>query len=167
MKAIKSMGLEWTQYYPGVIGKITELHAVYYYKNWNFDISFESQVAREVSEFFTNFNEKRDGFWAARLKSAFAGAVAIDGHEASTEGARLRWFIVEPEHQGLGIGKQLIKKAVAFCRIAGHPKVFLWTFQGLNPARKLYENEGFKLTQEHPVAQWGNHIVEQKFELAL
>ena len=38
-------------YYPGVVGRIIELHAVYYYENWGFDISFETQVGRELSEF--------------------------------------------------------------------------------------------------------------------
>ena len=31
LKKIKLEG-----YYPGVIGKIIELHAIYYYENWNF-----------------------------------------------------------------------------------------------------------------------------------
>lgn len=155
----------WTGYYPGIIGKVTELHAVYYYNNWNFDISFEAQVARELSAFFVNFREKRDGFWAVHADGTFAGAVAVDGQLADTEGARLRWFIVEPERQGLGIGKLLVEKAVTFCRKTGHRKIFLWTFQGLDPARKLYESEGFKLVEEHSVGQWGRKINEQKFEL--
>ncbi|MEW6671115.1 MAG: GNAT family N-acetyltransferase [Thermodesulfobacteriota bacterium] len=159
------MILKWSGYYPGVIGKLTELHAVYYNRNWNFDISFESQVARELSAFFTNFREKRDGFWAVRTDGAFTGAVAIDGQLADTLGARLRWFIVEPERQGFGIGKLLVEKAVAFCRKSGHRNIFLWTFQGLDAARKLYESSGFKLVEEHPVDQWGRKINEQKFEL--
>jgi len=159
------MKLEWTGYYPGVIGKVTELHAVYYYAHWNFDISFETQVGRELSAFFVNFRKTRDGFWSVRADGKFAGAVAVDGRLADTLGARLRWFIVEPQHQGLGIGKQLLEKAVAFSRKAGHPRLFLWTFQGLDPARKLYELAGFKLAEEHPVNQWGQRINEQRFEI--
>jgi len=167
MHVKSSMKPEWTGYYPGVIGKVTALHAVYYHNHWNFDISFEAQVARELSEFFVAFRDKRDGFWAAHTEGTFAGAVAIDGHLAGTEGARLRWFIVEPQRQGLGIGKRLLENAVAFCRKSGHEKVFLWTFQGLNAARKLYESKGFKLVKEHPVDQWGGTITEQRFELIL
>lgn len=163
---VKFSELEWTGYYPGVIGQVTSLHAVYYHRNWGFDISFEAQVSRELSAFFSGFREKRDGFWAARADGSFAGAVAIDGQLADTEGARLRWFIVEPERQGLGIGKQLIQKALRFCKATGHRRVFLWTFQGLNAARRLYEAEGFKLVEEHAVEQWGSRITEQKFELA-
>jgi GNAT superfamily N-acetyltransferase len=162
-----SMKLEWTGYYPGAIGKVTELHAVYYRRHWNFEISFEAQVARELSAFFVNFRNKRDGFWTVRTDGALAGAVAIDGQLADTEGARLRWFIVEPQYQGLGIGKLLLEKAVTFCRTSGHRKIFLWTFQGLDTARGLYESEGFKLVEEHPVDQWGRKINEQKFSLTL
>lgn len=159
--------LEWTGYYPGVIGKVTALHAVYYHQNWNFDMSFETQVARELSAFFTNLQEKRDGFWTAQSDGTFAGVVAIDGKLVEAQGARLRWFIVEPELQGTGIGKLLVEKAVGFCREAGHRKIFLWTFQGLDTARRLYESAGFKLIEEHPADQWGGKIIAQKFELTL
>jgi len=165
MSVKSSTKLEWAGYYPGVIGKVTELHAVYYHKHWNFDISFETQVSRELSAFFVNFREKRDGFWSVCTDETFGGAVAIDGQLADSEGARLRWFIVDPKLQGLGIGKILIEKAVSFCRKTGHRKLFLWTFQGLDAARRLYESEGFKLVAEHAVDQWGRKIIEQKFEL--
>lgn len=47
-------------YRPGVIGKITELHGSYYAENWAFDISFEAQVGRELSEFLRDFRVGRD-----------------------------------------------------------------------------------------------------------
>ena len=57
--------------------------------------------------------------------------------------------------------------AVDFCRQRGYPRIFLWTFQGLAAARHLYEKCGFGLCEEHDVAQWGQRIREQKFELNL
>ena len=127
-------------YYPGAIGKITEIHAIYYSENW---------------------------FWVATKNGKFAGAVAIDGQMADTEGARLRWFIVAPEFQNSGLGKKLISQAVEFCRKKKYPKVFLWTFEGLDAARRLYEREDFRLSETHSADQWGRHIKEQKFELIL
>ena len=76
-----------------------------------------------------------------------------------------RSFIVEPELHGTGIGRALLAKAVDFCRNAQYPRVFLWTFAGLEPARRLYEQAGFRLVEEHAVEQWGTRILEQKFEL--
>lgn len=154
-------------YYPGVIGKITEAHAVYYHENWGFDVSFETQVGRELSEFVHAFKEDRDGLWVATVQGEFAGAVAIDGQQASTEGARLRWFIVVPSFQGTGLGKSLLGRAVDFCKRKRFPRVYLWTFQGLEAARTLYEREGFSLCEEHAVDQWGQNITEQMFELRL
>jgi len=159
--------LKLSGYYPGVIGQITERHAVYYSENWGFDVSFETQVARELSAFITAFRPDGDGFWAALVDSVFAGSIAIDGSLADTEGARLRWFIVAPEFQGMGIGSALIRQAVHFCKKAGHRRVFLWTFRGLGAARTLYEREGFTLAIEKPVQQWGREIIEEQFTLDL
>ena len=154
-------------YYPGVVGKITELHAVYYYENWGFDMTFETQVGKELSEFVRQFDEKRDGLWVAAKKGEFAGAIAIDGMHAFDEGARLRWFIVAPQFQKAGIGKNLILQAVDFCNQRRYPKIYLWTFKGLEDARRLYESVNFMLCEENEVAQWGQLIREQKYELDL
>ena len=82
-----------------------------------------------------------------------------------TDGARLRWFIVDPEFQNAGLGKRLISRAVEFCKAKNYPKIFLWTFEGLDAARRLYERQNFRLCETHEVHQWGQHIREQKFEL--
>ncbi len=167
MPQIPPMDLVLSGYFPGVIGKVTELHAVYYYEQWGFDVTFETQVGRELSEFIGEFQAGRDGFWAAIAAGEFVGAVAIDGRKAQADGARLRWFIVATSFQGTGIGRKLIKEAVRFCREARHPKIYLWTFQGLDAARCLYEREGFRLAVEHEVYQWGRNIKEQMFVLDL
>ena len=154
-------------YYPGVLGKITELHAVYYWNNWGFDISFETQVARELAQFLSEFQEGHDGFWVALVGEEFAGAIAIDGHIAGPDEARLRWFIVDSKLQGHGIGALLIQKAVEFVRLSGFRSLFLWTFKGLEAARKLYEREGFTLSEESTIHKWGSTILEQKYELRM
>jgi len=148
---------------PGVIGRITALHSLYYHAHWNFDLSFEIQVASELAAFMENFDQQRDYFRAAFLGDDFAGAVAVDGKDAKGEGARLRWFIVDPKFQGKGLGAALLKEAVSFCDRAGHPRMYLMTFSGLDAARRLYEKAGFVLAEEHAVGQWGNEICEQKF----
>jgi GNAT superfamily N-acetyltransferase len=159
--------IEICGYYPGVIGKITELHGVYYYENWGFDVTFETQVGGELSDFIRRFDGDRDGLWVATKKGTFAGALAIDGSDASGEGARLRWFIVDPQFQGSGIGKRLITLAIEFCKLKRFPRVFLWTFKGLEDARRLYEAFGLQLCEESQVDQWGQTIREQKYELKL
>lgn len=152
-------------YCPGLIGKTTLLHAVYYHENWGFDVSFEAQVGIELSEFLRDFEAQRDGFWVAWKGTDFAGCVAIDGRLKDSQGVRLRWFIVDPRYQGQGIGQLLIRRALQFCKETGCRKVYLWTFKGLDVARKLYEQNNFRLSEAHTVNQWGRTIVEQKYEL--
>jgi GNAT superfamily N-acetyltransferase len=152
-------------YFPGVVGEITAAHAVYYRTHWGFDVRFETQVARELSEFVTGFDPDRDGLWTARWEGRFAGSIAMDGRDARTAGARLRWFIVDPEFQGGGTGIRLLQRAVGFCRERGYPNIYLWTFEGLTAARRIYEKAGFSLCEEKTVAPWGPSIREQRFEI--
>ena len=154
-------------YFPGVIGQITEAHAVYYHRHWGFDVRFETQVARELAEFAAGFDPERDGLWVAQNGGRFTGAIAIDGRAAETAGARLRWFIVDPEFQGAGIGATLIGRAMQFCIEKGYSMVYLWTFEGLAAARWLYEKHGFILNEAHDVAPWGPTIREQKFSVTI
>ncbi len=152
-------------YIPGAIGRITELHATYYNEHWGFDLNFEYQVATELSEFLIRFNEASDGFWLAILDGKIVGSVAIDSSSGSTEGARLRWFIVAPECQGHGVGQALMREAINFCKKANLSRVCLWTFCGLDAARYLYEKYGFTLCKEHKDNQWGNTVTHQMFKL--
>jgi len=150
-------------YYPGVVGKITELHAVYYHEYWGFDVSFETQVGAELSEFVREFDPKCDGLWVAVKEGSFAGAIAIDGTDALVEGARLRWFIVDPRYQGSGIGNKLIMQAIEFCRQKRFPRVFLWTFKGLEDARRLYERVDFHLSEESRINRVFSVVVRNSF----
>lgn len=154
-------------YIPGAIGRITELHAEYYSKEWGFDLFFESKVAGDISEFLSRFDPSRDGFWIARKGNDIIGSIAIDGIKGMNNGAHLRWFIVKPEYHGQGIGSRLIKEAIEFSKKAGFSKIYLWTFKGLEQARHLYEKHGFRLVFEKQGTQWGKKVLEQRYELVL
>ncbi len=39
------------QLYPGAIGRIAEMHATYYHKNWSFGIFFEAKIDTELASF--------------------------------------------------------------------------------------------------------------------
>jgi GNAT superfamily N-acetyltransferase len=154
-------------YFPGIIGGITKLHAEYYSKNWDFDLYFESKVATELSEFLNRFDKTRDGIWTAHVNDEFVGSIILDGINSDGEGARLRWFILDPNYQGRGIGNLLMEKAFLFCREKNYRRVFLWTFAGLDAARYLYEKFGFTICKEHEDNQWGKKVTEQMFEIFL
>jgi len=151
-------------YRPGFLGRIIEVHAIYYHQNWGLDLSFESQVARELAGFLAKMNPERDLFQVALAGPSFAGSVVVDGGQENNS-ARLRWFIVEPSLWGRGVGGALLKRAGEFAKQAGYDELFLWTFAGLEAARHLYERAGFALEEELEIKKWGGDICEQKYVL--
>ncbi len=166
------MEVQLTGYMPGDIGRVVALHADYYAARWGFGRAFEAKVAQELGAFLAGFSEGADGFWAARAagtaesaaKAALAGSLSIHGRDADASGARLRFFITDPAYQGRGVGAKLMDAAMTFCDGAGFARVWLSTFEGLDPARRLYERHGFRLVETQLGDQWGREVREQTFE---
>jgi GNAT superfamily N-acetyltransferase len=154
-------------YIPGSIGRVAELHGTYYQQHWGFSLFFEAKVSTELAEFLGRYDPQRDGFWIAVLGGRIEGSITIDGLHAEDEGAHLRWFIMSDALRGKGVGNQLVGTAIGFCRDKGYKRVYLWTFEGLDAARHLYEKTGFKLVKQHKGSQWGTEVNEQRFELQL
>lgn len=152
-------------YVPGSVGRVVELHGIYYHTHWDFGPFFESKVASEMAEFIGRYDEDQDGFWTALLKGRIEGSITIDGIHAKDEGAHLRWFIMSDQLRGKGAGNLLIQTAIDFCRDKNYERIYLWTFEGLYAARYLYEKYGFQLVKQHEGKQWGNVVKEQRFEL--
>jgi GNAT superfamily N-acetyltransferase len=69
--------------------------------------------------------------------------------------------------RGKGIGKRLMNAAIEFCNHKGYERIYLWTFEGLDAAKHLYEKTGFKLVEQNRGIQWGTEVNEQRFELRL
>ena len=153
-------------YVPGVIGRITELHGTYYHANWDLDLYFEAKVATELADFLTRLNPAHDGAWIAQVEEEIIGSIFIDGQDAAGAGARLRWFIIDSDYQGFGLGHRLMKEALSFCKNQKFKRVYLTTFAGLAAARHLYEKFGFRFCGQ----QDGRHLtgkaslVEEVFE---
>jgi GNAT superfamily N-acetyltransferase len=159
--------VELTGYVPGALGRITELHGTYYAEHWDLGLYFEAKVASEMAEFLSRFDPARDGAWFAWVDGSIAGGIFIDGRDADGEGARLRWFIIDPAYQGRGLGNRLMQAALSFCREKQFRRVYLTTFAGLESARHLYEKSGFRLCGEENGAHLTgkSSLVELVFEL--
>jgi len=153
-------------YMPGVVGRVTEMHAMFYARHSGFGQFFESQVATGMAEFVGRLVSPRNGLWVATHQGAIVASVAIDGEDLGGNVAHLRWFIVADGLRGAGVGRTLLREAVAFCDQQQFEVIRLWTFKGLDAARKLYEEAGFVLAEEYVGEQWGARIVEQRFERA-
>jgi uncharacterized protein YhfF/GNAT superfamily N-acetyltransferase len=147
---------------PGAVGAVAALHGRYYAREHGFGVLFEAKVAAECAEFCPRIDPTRDGLWLLVDGGRIAGSIAIDG--SGPDAAHLRWFIVDDEMRGRGLGRRLIEAAMGFCRRAGHRSVYLTTFAGLDAARALYEQHGFRLVAEADGETWGTRVREQRFE---
>ena len=149
-------------YRPGIIGRMVEMHARYYARYANFGQPFESLVASDMAELMGRLHNPRNEVWVALDGARIVGSIAIDG-EGERGGAVLRCFILDDSARGKGAGKRLLAEAIEFCDEWGFRETRLWTFKGLDAARKLYEDAGFTLEQEQEAEQWGARITGQWF----
>lgn len=156
-----------TGYIPGIIGRITELHGNYYHKNWGFGSFFEAKVASEMSGFVERYNSDRDCILYVTVNNRVEGSIIIDGIHGEEKGAHLRWFIISDHIRSSGAGRSLMEKAMIFCHRRQYQKIYLWTFEGLEAARHLYEKSGFTMTRQQEGAQWGTSVNEQLWETCL
>lgn len=156
-------------YSPGLLAGVVGLHMAYYHRHWGFGAPFEAKVAGEMAAFLTACRPGRDLLLAARAPDGhLAGSVTLAGPGRARDGqdaaAHLRWFIVADSARGRGLGRTLLGRALAFSDACGYDTCYLTTFAGLDAARHLYENFGFRLVATAPVDQWGGGVQEQRFE---
>lgn len=153
-----------TGYKPGALADVVRLHMAYYHTNWGFGLAFETKVAGELSEFLSRYSPQSDLFLAAYSPTGeCVGSISLDCQNAKEQGAHVRWFIVDQELAGRGVGRQLMTQVINHCDRLKFEKSFLTTFEGLQAARKLYESFDYKLTEVQDVDQWAGGVKEQLF----
>lgn len=150
-------------YRPGLLGRAADMHARSYARTSGFGSVFESKVAAGLAEFAGRLKHPVNGIWCALHAGSIVGTIAIDGEDMGAGIAHLRWFIVEDSLRGGGLGRRLLREALAFCDRHGFTETRLFTFRGLDAARTLYEAHGFRLAREWNGRQWGAEVMEQEF----
>jgi DNA-binding MarR family transcriptional regulator/GNAT superfamily N-acetyltransferase len=148
------------QWRPGDLGYIAHRHGVLYEKEYGLDQTFERYVLAGMVKFFEN--QAKGNIWVADFGGHIVGSIAIV--DAEEETAQLRWFLIEPEFRGSGLGRQLMDIAMDYCRKREFRQVFLWTFQGLDAARHLYRSRGFVPTQVVESNTWAHRLVEERWD---
>lgn len=150
-------------YRTGLIGSVTLLHAEAYARIAGFGQAFESMVASGLAEFCGRLGDPRNQIWTAVRDGAVMGSVALDGESLGPGLARLRWFLLAEPLRGAGVGRSLLRAALAHADAAGCRETRLDTFAGLDAARRLYEAHGFRCVAEVPGRHWGPEVLEQHF----
>lgn len=147
----------------GDLGYIIYRHAVLYQEEYGLGPVFEDYLLEGFLAF--SRSEQPGTIWIAEDGDQIVGFIAMAGIDSET--AQLRWFLIEPEYRGIGLGRRLMTVAMDHCRDKGYRKVFLWTFSDLHAARHLYKEYGFQITEEHPNDSWKPGIVEERWDISL
>jgi GNAT superfamily N-acetyltransferase len=126
---------------------------------------WKTYLAGGVYTFVNQFDEKKDCMYILEQNNVSSGCVAITHIDEVT--SQLRFFFLEPEARGRGAGRELLARAIDFCREKKYDHVFLWTFNTLMAARHLYAEKGFQITDTRINNDWGQSILEERWNLDL
>lgn len=140
-------------------------HKTLYYAERHLSIIFFDYVDDIVYRFANNFNPDVDCLNILECNGNPAGSIAIA--KADDKTAQLRFFMLEPEMRGRGYGNQLINMALDYCREKGYEHIFLLTISAQVIARHIYERCGFQKTDSYDKFEWGEGVVEERWELDL
>jgi len=153
-----------TQLKPGDIGYVIYLHGALYSKEYGYGIQFESYVAKGLCEFHEKYNPERNRVWVCEHDGRMIGFLLLMDRGKA---AQLRYFLIEPEYRGIGLGAKLLELYMDFLCECSYNESYLWTTHELSTAAFLYKRLGFKLTEEKESAAFGKPLREQRYDLLL
>lgn len=147
---------------PGDIGYVAYMHGSLYSKEYGYGLAFESYVAKGLCEFYEQYEPERNRIWACEHNDRIIGFLLLmDRGEA----AQLRYFLIEPNYRGIGLGSKLMNLYMDFLQGCGYKTSYLWTTHELSTAASLYKRHGFRLTEEKASTAFGKPVREQRYDL--
>ncbi|MGY2049449.1 bifunctional helix-turn-helix transcriptional regulator/GNAT family N-acetyltransferase [Methylobacterium sp. JK268] len=149
----------------GDTGWIIHRQGRLYAEEYGFDDSFEALVAGILAGFVASHDPDREAGWVAMRGDEPVGSIFL--MRQSDAVAKLRLLSVEAAARGHGTGGRLVEACLAFARAAGYRQVTLWTNDVLVPARRLYAQAGFRLTESAPHRSFGQDLVGETWILDL
>ncbi len=136
---------------PGDLGRIITLHGKCYDSLPGFGLTFEAFVARTLAEYILDAHAN-GRIWLAERDGQLIGCTAIVLRDEQQ--AQLRWVLVDQSARGLGLGKDLVDRALQYSRDNHCTSMYLETTDGLPESQNLYESLGFKIVSNEPAFLW-------------
>lgn len=150
---------------PGDLGFVIYRHGVLYAEENGYGIAFEAYVAEGLGEFYHSYDAEKDRVWICEdARGAIVGFLLLR-HRAE-RAAQLRYFYLEPEARGIGLGGFLMRLFMDFLKEKNYRRAYLWTTNE-QIAAALYERYGFELTEEKDSKAFGKDLIEQRYDLEL
>ena len=150
---------------PGDIGYVTYMHGRLYKQEYAYGVNFETYVAQGLAEFWKQYDPGKDRVWICSHAERIVGFLLL--MHRGKDVAQLRYFILEPEYRGIGLGKKLMGLYMAYLKEKGYKSSYLWTTHELETAAALYTRHGFVLTEEKDSEAFGKALRERKYEMKL
>jgi len=154
-----------TELNPGDLGYVVYRHGKLYAQENGYGIAFEAYVAAGLGEFYRLYDTEKDCVWVCEDKEKIVGFLLL--MHRSDRQAQLRYFYLEPQYRGTGLGKELMRLFMDFLKEKNYKSAYLWTTNEQAAAAALYERYGFTLTEEKQSDAFGKRLIEQRFDLAL
>ncbi|KIA94122.1 GCN5 family acetyltransferase [Pedobacter kyungheensis] len=149
---------------PGDLGYLAYIHGDLYAKECNYGLKFEAYVLEGLKEFALAYDPEKDKIWICEHQEKMIGCLVAQHRK---EQLQFRYFILQPEYRGIGLGKLLMQEFIDFMHSRNVKHAYLWTTADQDTATALYERFGFKLTAENPSDHFGKAILERRFDLKI
>jgi GNAT superfamily N-acetyltransferase len=151
---------------PGEADGIVDLHRRVYTREYARNEAFVEGVARGVDAALARGWPDRNGaVWLVDHEGRLSGSLGLTDEGDGV--GRVRWFVLEPQLRGHGLGRRLIDELLDTARAAGMRKLELETFSELRAAARIYLDAGFRVVWSREFEDWGPPITYQRYELEL
>jgi GNAT superfamily N-acetyltransferase len=154
-----------TELRSGDLGYVVYRHGELYSREYGYGLSFEMYVAEGIAEFYRNYDPELDRVWVCEHGDRIAGFLLLMHREEGV--AQLRYFYLEPEYRGIGLGRRLMELYMEWLVSRKYRASYLWTTDELDAAASLYMRHGFRLTAERVSMAFGKALREQRYDLAV
>lgn len=148
---------------PGDLGYVIHRHGAIYAEEYNYGVEFEMYVAEGLNEFYNKYDPLKDRVWICENGNIIIAFLLLMHRENNA--AQLRYFYIEREYRGIGLGKKLMTLYMAYLKEKGYASSYLWTTKELDVAASLYTRFGFIIKEEKETAAFGKRVIEQRYEL--
>src|SRR6476646_8686249 len=149
---------------PGDLGAIIEHHGRTYAREYGVDSSFEAHVATAVAKAaLRGFPRRNEAIWIVERNGLHAGSLAMTDENDGI--ACVRFFVLDSELRGEGLGTRLLDELLDTARANGFEHAVLETFSDLTAAAHLYGERGFRVVSAETGPRWGRaEITYQRYE---